>query len=170
MSVELRVPNSELNSPHRIEPAVSAADVEIIRTLFQEYAAELGVCLCFQGFEEELRTLPGAYAPPRGRLFLARRDGEPSGCVALRPLTNDVCEMKRLYVRPAFRRDGLGRALAERLMHEACELNYSRMVLDTLEHMTPARRLYQSLGFRSCKPYYQNPLPGVVYLEQGLRV
>ena len=153
----------------RIRPATTAADWETARTLFREYAAELGVSLCFQGFEEELATLPGRYAEPRGCLLLAEpAAGEVVGCGALRPLADGVCEMKRLYVRPAARESGLGRQIATALLEAARARGYRTMRLDTLDHMTPANGLYRALGFREISAYYDNPLPGVVYYELAL--
>jgi putative acetyltransferase len=156
--------------PHRItiEPASSSSQLAHVRTLFHEYAAWLSVDLCFQGFELELASLPGLYAPPRGRLFLALAGAEAAACIALRPLDANVCEMKRLFVRPAFRRTGLGRRLAEHLIADARAIGYSFMRLDTLDHMAPALKLYASLGFRSCPAYYQTPLPNTVFLELRL--
>lgn len=144
-------------------------DLETVRALFREYQRFLGVDLCFQGFEEELATLPGGYAPPQGRLLLARVDEQAAGCVALRPLPEaGACEMKRLFVRPAYRGQGLGRWLATQILHEATVLNYAVMRLDTLDTLDPAMRLYRELGFQRGAPYYANPLPGVVYWERAL--
>jgi ribosomal protein S18 acetylase RimI-like enzyme len=151
-----------------IEPAVSAADVATAFALIREYADALGVDLCFQDLERELAELPGAYAPPRGRLLLARADGQTAGCVALRPRGPDVCEMKRLYVRPACRGAGAGRALVERVLAEAKAIGYRRMVLDTLATMESAQALYRAFGFRPASPYYDNPISGAVYLERTL--
>ena len=148
--------------------AASSADVELARKLFREYETSLGISLCFQGFEEELAGLPGAYAPPRGRLLLAREGNEPAGCGALRPLADDVCEMKRLYVREAFRGRGVGRLLAESLITEGRAIGYARMRLDTLPSMTAAIPLYLSLGFREIPPYRRNPIPGALFLEKEL--
>jgi putative acetyltransferase len=136
--------------------------------LFEEYAASLDISLCFQGFDEELSSLPGAYAPPRGRLLLACRGKESVGCVALRPLEPDTCEMKRLYVRPAYRTGGVGRLLAERAIHEAAMAGYRRMRLDTLPMMEAALQLYHRLGFREIAPYTANPVKGAVFLELQL--
>jgi putative acetyltransferase len=138
------------------------------RQLFEEYAASLDISLCFQGFDEELSSLPGAYAPPRGRLLLACRGKERAGCVALRSLEPDTCEMKRLYVRPAYRSDGVGRLLAERIIHEAATAGYRRMRLDTLPTMQAALQLYRRLGFREIAPYTTSPVEGAVFLELQL--
>ncbi|MEA2712773.1 MAG: hypothetical protein QOK27_734 [Gemmatimonadales bacterium] len=151
-----------------IRPAHGGKALGAARQLFEEYAASLDVSLCFQGFDEELSSLPGAYAPPRGRLLLAYRDDESAGCVALRPLEPDTCEMKRLYVRPAYRSSGVGRLLAERLIHEAATAGYRRMRLDTLPTMEAALALYRRLGFREIAPYTANPVKGAVFLELQL--
>jgi putative acetyltransferase len=148
-----------------IAQARSEPDLDEIRALFEEYAASLGFNLGFQGFVEELAGLPGDYAPPRGRLFLAQDGGRPAGCVALRDLGEGSCEMKRLYVRPAFRGSGLGRVLAERLIGEARGIGYARMRLDTVPSMERARALYFDLGFREIPPYRYNPIPGTAFLE-----
>lgn len=153
----------------QIVPAVTAADLEQARALFRAYAAESQLDLCFQGFDEELATLPGKYAPPQGCLLLARADETATGCGALRSLGQDVCEMKRLFVAPAFRGRGAGRRLAVALLAEACHIGYRAMRLDTLDSMHAALALYESLGFRRIPAYYDNPLPGVVYLERRLK-
>ena len=151
---------------------VTSVRVDEARTLFREYAEQLGVDLCFQGFGAELAGLPGAYAPPGGMLLLASVDGALAGCGAFRPLPEadypNACEMKRLYVRRAFRRFGLGRLLARHLMDRALEAGYSTMLLDTLDDMEAARHLYVTLGFEEIPPYYYNPGPGAHYLKAEL--
>jgi len=147
-----------------LRAAENEADLAEVRRLFREYQRSVGVDLCFQGFEEELATLPGAYAPPRGRLVLALHEGRPAGCVGLRPLGEADCEMKRLFVRPEFRGLDLGRALAEHLVGEARGLGCRRMLLDTLPSMTAAQALYRRLGFQPIAPYTRNPVPGALFL------
>jgi GNAT superfamily N-acetyltransferase len=146
--------------------------IEEARAIFREYAQSLGVDLCFQSFDEELAGLPGDYAAPAGHLLLAFVDGKVAGCGGLRPLAEsdyaNACEMKRLYVRPAFRKLGLGRILAEALIDEARRAGYSAMLLDTLDDMEAARELYTSLGFEEIPPYYYNPIPGAHYLKVQL--
>jgi ribosomal protein S18 acetylase RimI-like enzyme len=148
-----------------IAPAATDDDVSQVRELFVEYAESLGYSLCFQGFDKEIERLPQIYGPPRGRMLLARVDGEIAGCVALRRLDEATCEMKRLFVRPAYRGLGLGRTLAEAIVDAGRELGYARMRLDTLPSMTAARSLYSALGFREIAPYYDNPVEGARYLE-----
>jgi HAD superfamily hydrolase (TIGR01549 family) len=150
------------------EPARSAQDIETARKLFREYEASLGIDLCFQDFEAELAGLPGAYAAPAGSLLLARRGREVAGCVALRPLEDGICEMKRLYLRDSFRGTGLGRRMAEAILAEARRIGYSRMRLDTLPSMRAAIPLYRSLGFEEILPYTRNPVEGVLFLEKTL--
>jgi putative acetyltransferase len=152
--------------------ADTPALLEAAHAIFLEYAATLSVDLSFQGFDEELLSLPGVYGAPDGQLLLAVVDGEVAGCGAFRSLPEadyaNACEMKRLYVRRAFRRFGLGRELTEALIESARELGYSTMLLDTLDDMEAARELYASLGFVSIPPYYYNPVPGAHYLKVDL--
>lgn len=143
-------------------------DAETVRTLFREYADGLGVDLAFQDFERELADLPGKYAAPSGRVLLAWRAGTPVGCVALRPHDAAVCEMKRLYLRPAARGLGLGRALVLKVCDLARGIGYARLRLDTLPSMTAARAMYRTLGFTPIAPYIFNPVPGTEYLELDL--
>ena len=145
----------------------SVEHVPVVRALFEEYAAALGVDLAFQDFERELAELPGEYAPPGGRLLLALGP-EPAGCVALRPYEPGVCEMKRLYVRPEHRGSGLGRLLAEAIIAAGREAGYERMRLDTLPSMAAARELYRSLGFVEIEAYRFNPVHGTTYFERAL--
>ena len=151
-----------------IRPAENPRDLDVVRSLFREYAASLNVDLCFQNFEAELAGLPGKYEPPQGRLLLAWSGAEPVGCIALRPLDGSACEMKRLYVRPQARGEQLGRRLAERICAEARAAGYQRICLDTIPAMTAAIKLYQSLGFKPIEPYIFNPVPGAIYLALEL--
>ena len=148
-----------------IVEAVSADRLRVAAELFREYQEELAVDLCFQGFEEELATLPGRYAAPGGAILLAVQDGEMVGCVAIRPIEEGICEMKRRYVRERFRGLSAGRALAEAIIGRARSLGYEKLRLDTLERLERANRLYASLGFTETEAYYHNPLDKVVYWE-----
>jgi ribosomal protein S18 acetylase RimI-like enzyme len=158
----------------RIVPALSAAAVSQARDLFREYSATPGVVPCLADFERELASLPGPYAAPGGRLLLAFDEGaeglgEAVGCVAARGLEPGVCEMKRLYVRPAFRGNGAGRHLVEKLIADARSIGYKRMVLDTLPSMAEAHKLYRTLGFLEIPPYQKDPIPGALFLELVLQ-
>jgi len=152
----------------RIRQAGTAEQIALSRGLLEEYASGLGIDLSYQGFATELAGLPGAYAPPRGRLLLALAYGEAAGCVALRALEGMACEMKRLFVRPAFRGQSLGRRLAERVVEEARGIGYRTMRLDTLPSMHAAIQLYEALGFVRCAAYYQTPLRDTVFMELEL--
>ena len=144
-------------------------DFDQARTLFEEYAAGLGISLCFQNFDDELKNLPGQYAPPDGRLLLATEGAELAGCIALRKLAPGICEMKRLFVRPAFRSKGLGKILVGAIIAEARDMGYKQMRLDTLPGlMDRAIALYQSLGFIEIEPYYRNPVGGAKFMQLDL--
>ena len=151
-----------------ISQAFESDAIDIARGLFREYQEALGVDLSFQGFETEVATLPGEYAYPRGRLLLARDDVAVAGCIAMRPLTGETCEMKRLYVRPPYRAAGVGRQLVEQLIAEARSFGYRQMYLDTLPTMTGAQRLYESLGFKDIPAYRHNPIVGTRFLGLAL--
>jgi GNAT superfamily N-acetyltransferase len=174
---------AEREAAATIRPAASRADIALARKLFVEYAQWLQVDLCFQGFEQELANLPGAYAPPRGRLLLAGPQDDAFGCIALRPLDGGagcgcsasagagepfVGEVKRLYVQPAHRREGWGGRLIRAIIDEAHAIGYRELKLDTLERMSAARALYADVGFHECPPYYNNPLAGAVYMALSL--
>jgi ribosomal protein S18 acetylase RimI-like enzyme len=149
--------------------ATTPADVPTVRELFTEYATGLGIDLAFQAFDEERAQLPGRYAPPTGRLLLAWDGESVAGCIALRELDDHRCEMKRLYVRPAYRGTGLGRVLAVRAIEEATAIGYAGVYLDTLPSMAAAIELYKSLGFVPSERYCHNPVPGELFLYKPLR-
>ena len=147
-------------------PATLPEHIEQVRALFLEYGESLGFSLCFQSFDEELKNLPGAYAPPSGRLLLARSAGHAAGCIALRNLDTGICEMKRLYVRPDYRGLGLGRMLVERLIAEARAVGYERMRLDTIASaMKDAIALYRRMGFQEIAPYSSIPIESALWME-----
>lgn len=152
-----------------ISHAKTADEVENTRGLFKEYASMIGVDLCFQDFERELKELPGEYSEPGGCILLASKGSALVGCVALRPLGGELCEMKRMYVRPAFRSQGVGRILAQNLIVEAKRRGYVKMRLDSLPIMKEAQTLYRSLGFREISPYRPNPIEGAVFMELDLK-
>jgi len=166
--------DSQSHLMHRVDLFTPQSDEELeaTRQIFSEYAGSLGVDLCFQNFDDELAALPGEYATPRGALMLARVDGKIVGCCAVRPLNAvdypNAAELKRLYVRKAFRRFGLGRQLAECMLDAARVAGYRCVLLDTLHDMEAARQLYVELGFKEIAPYYHNPLPGSHYLKVDL--
>ncbi len=154
-----------------IGPARSDADMQTTREMFMEYQQWLGVDLCFQDFENELAGLPGKYAPPGGEIYIARDGDAVAGIIAVRPVGDPeekISEMKRLYVREYWRGHGLGRTLAEMAIDFAARAGYRRMVLDTLPSLETAKRMYARMGFKEMAPYYENPLPGVVYMEKLL--
>jgi ribosomal protein S18 acetylase RimI-like enzyme len=152
-----------------IAQATTPVQIAQTRELFVEYAQSLGFSLCFQNFDQELAELPGSYTPPEGRLLLAGYDGQVAGCIALHKLEADICEMKRLYVRPQFRGKGLGRILIDRVIAEARQMGYQRMRLDTVEPvMRDAVAMYRKIGFREIPPYCNNPMPGALYMELDL--
>src|SRR5215469_9847685 len=153
----------------KIGQAESCAQIEAIRELFLEYGQSLSFSLCFQSFDKELAGLPGDYAPPEGRLLLLSISGEAAGCVALHKLSSEMCEMKRLYVRPQFRGKGLGRSLTERIIEDGRQIGYKKLRLDTVEPvMQTAVAMYRALGFREIEPYRENPIEGALYMELEL--
>ncbi|HET6177434.1 MAG TPA: GNAT family N-acetyltransferase [Candidatus Sulfotelmatobacter sp.] len=174
MSSEPAKPSSGSSVPSVLKAlafaqAKSRAQIVQVRELFLEYAQSLGFSLCFQNFDKELAGLPGDYAPPEGRLLLAEYEGQLAGCVALHKLADDICEMKRLYLRPQFRGKALGRALADRMINEARQIGYQRMRLDTVEPvMKDAVAMYRKIGFVEIAPYCANPIAGALYMELEL--
>jgi ribosomal protein S18 acetylase RimI-like enzyme len=151
-----------------IRNAEMPRELRAVQKLFREYAESLNTDLCFQNFEAELAGLPGKYSAPKGRLLLACRDAKAVGCVALRPLEENACEMKRLYVQPQVRGEKLGLRLVERICHEARDAGYARICLDTLPDMTRAIELYTDIGFKRIDPYVYNPIPGAIFLALDL--
>lgn len=164
------VPDADGRSMNTDLSIIPAEEIHLpeIMVLFREYEAFLNVDLCFQGFEQELAALPGEYAPPMGALFIAFVNNQVAGCVALRPLGNSDCEMKRLFVRPDYRGLGLGRELARRIIEESREIGYKRMKLDTLDFLKGAIHIYKRLGFKQIGSYYDNPLETVSYWQLDL--
>ncbi len=152
----------------KIFPVETEKDIKIVRALFEEYADSLGIDLGFQNFEEELANLPGCYARPEGCILLAKYNEEIAGCVALRKLSDSICEGKRLYVKPQFRGLGIGRKLVESVIEEARKMGFSRMRGDTLASMKAAQALYASLGFKQIEPYCYNPIEGAIFIELEL--
>lgn len=151
---------------NRIYDAITEQDISEVRKLFSEYAESLNFNLCFQGFDEELNTLPGKYSPPDGFILLAEYNGKIAGCIALRKLKNDICEMKRLFVRPKFRGLGLGKKLCDELISRAKITGYKKIRLDTIrKQMKNAIKLYKSYGFYEIPAYYHNPQDDVLYME-----
>lgn len=167
-----RMPDPESAVSIELRAVEVGPDVDAIRELFIDYQSDIGIDLAFQGFEDELRELPGDYTEPLGVLLLALVDGAPAGCVAFRPMPNsdypNACEMKRLFVRRAFRGFGLGRMLVDDVITRAVQAGYSCMLLDTLREMETARALYQEVGFEEVPPYYHSPLAGAHYLKVEL--
>lgn len=165
----MKISDSSAVRVFNFQPANSPEQIAAVRELFLEYAQSLNFSLCFQSFEQELAGLPGDYAPPDGRLVLATQNHRPAGCVALHKSAPEICEMKRLYVRPAFRGSGLGRQLAEHIVAEARSIGYLRIRLDTVEPiMQTAVALYRRLGFQEIPPYRPNPIAGALYMELQL--
>jgi ribosomal protein S18 acetylase RimI-like enzyme len=151
--------------PLRVLHATSSEHFEEARGLFKEYASGLGVDLCFQDFEHELKELPGEYSEPNGCILLAFLDSALAGCVALRPISSEICEMKRMYVRPTFRGQGIGRILAQDMITQTRKRGYKKMRLDSLPTMREAQALYRSLGFTEIDAYRPNPIEGAVFME-----
>ena len=152
----------------QIAEAHTEKNLQEVRKLFEEYAASLGISLDFQDFDEELANLPGSYAPPEGCLLIALWQGQVAGCVALRKIRDEICEMKRLYTSPPFRSLKIGNALAQAVIQQARKIGYARMRLDTLPSMERARSMYASLGFREIEPYRHNPVEGTAFMELTL--
>ena len=152
----------------RVQSATSLREVGLIRDLFIEYASSLGFDLSFQNFQKELDDLPGDYSPPNGRLLLGFHDSDPVGCVALREISEEICEMKRLYVCPRCRGLGLGKRLATKVIADAREIGYRKVRLDTVPAMRAAITLYVSLGFKEIEPYRYNPIEGTKFMELDL--
>ena len=158
-----------MNAEIKIITAATPEHIRTVRLLFMEYQNWLNFSLCFQGFDKELAELPGKYAPPKGRIYIASVADTIAGCIALRPMDEEgICEMKRLFVRDEFRGKGIGKMLAERIIADAQQIGYRTMRLDTLQRMETARILYAQLGFKIIPAYYNNPMDEVVYMELPL--
>jgi ribosomal protein S18 acetylase RimI-like enzyme len=153
----------------KIKAVDNPEDLILAKDLFIEYASSLGFNLCFQSFDEELKSLPGKYSPPEGNLLLAFYDEKPAGCIAMRKLEPGICGMKRLFVKPEFRGLKIGKFLAENIINDAYNKGYLKMRLDTLSTMLAARNLYTHLGFKEIAPYCYNPIEGAVYMELELK-
>ena len=165
------VPKAKIEAPKRGQAVVRAVgpdDLDDVRAMFREYAQGIMACHCLDGFQQEVEGLPGEYGEPKGRLLVAAVGRKRAGCVGLRPVKDETCEMKRLYVRPGFRGKKIGRALVERALVEAKAAGYSRMVLDTLPIMKEALSLYRSLGFQTTEEYWQNPTPQAICMQRTL--
>jgi GNAT superfamily N-acetyltransferase len=147
----------------------SSRHLMAVRSLFEAYAASLDFDLDFQNFKDELKNLPGEYAPPKGCILMAFVGKDSAGCVALRQISNEICEMKRLYIKPLYRKKGIGRCLAETVIQNACGIGYKRMRLDTVPAMKAARALYASLGFKKITAYRYNPIDGAAFMELDLK-
>jgi putative acetyltransferase len=152
----------------KISPVQTDNDIKTVKQLFVEYADSLGFDLCFQNFQEELANLPGDYAPPNGCLLLAKYNSNTAGCIALRKLSDSVCEMKRLYIKPKFRGLKIGRKLVETVIAEARRIGYTCIRADTVPSMKEARALYASIGFKEINPYCHNPVEGAIFIELKL--
>ena len=152
----------------KIVQAETKEQIEAAKAIFLEYGSSLDFELCFQDFDKELAGLPGSYAPPEGRLFLAEFNGVIAGCIALRKLEESICEMKRLYIKPEYRGQKMGKILVEKLIDEAKKIGYKKMRLDTVPAMQAAQKLYRTIGFYQIKPYRLNPVAGAVFMELEL--
>ena len=163
------ISNDHMNDAILLKQAKSEEDIQLARRLFKEYEAAIGVSLCFQNFDQEVAGLPGNYAPPSGRLFLAYLGAQPAGCIALRKQTDSICEMKRLFLRPEARGKHVGRKLVETIIDEARAIGYKRMRLDTMiGRMDAAIALYRTVGFEEIPPYYETPIGSTLFLELKL--
>jgi putative acetyltransferase len=151
-----------------VELSIHPNRIDEARSLIQEYASSIGVSLCFQNFDQEMATLPGEYSPPSGALLLAENEGKPVGCVAIKKISEEVCEIKRLYVRPESRGKGIGKLLTESIIEKARNIGYTKVRLDTLPSMKEAISMYLGMGFKPIEAYRYNPVDGALYLELAL--